>query len=385
MQKTVTSVTNSGNATMLSITAPGGDGGQYVWKAGDWIAVWNGNQTILRGRARIIAPQSTATYNATLTLDRVITGVNFDDYVVNESKLNRGMLVRRCNNWPLSSEATGRLRTPTVFQDNHFDGTLLRLMSEDTGNINTTRVAEGPEPRDFLFENCYFKGPTQYRFQPLQVWAGSNIIFKNCTIDTGKILLAQASKVYFDHVDWINNPDGTDALKLQQSSFAWVFNQSSRNNGPVVAADAELLENSVVFLEAPPGYPPPNSGYGQWTQDYNLWGSNAATTNDFDSDGMNSLLEYALGGDPTQKDAASVHPKFYLGGGNWFYYVFEKRNDPNLTYSPQSSTDLVSGTWAADGVELVSESAMLNNFKTVTYRVPMAGKSRQFFRLKVDP
>jgi hypothetical protein len=73
-----------------------------------------------------------------------------------------------------------------------------------------------------------------------------------------------------------------------------------------------------------------------------------------------------------------------LGGENWSYYVHPKRDDPGLIYSVESCTNLVSGTWATNGVEFVGESAIMNNYKTVTNRVSMAGKPQQFIRLKVE-
>jgi hypothetical protein len=157
--------------------------------------------------------------------------------------------------------------------------------------------------------------------------------------------------------------------------------------GHNIGANGNFIQDEMGSLQG--GYAPSEITiipyqYSDWAAKAGLIGEAALATYDADFDGMDNQLEYALGGNPLVNDAANVRPSCYTDSGDWLYYVFEKRNDPSLIYSVQSSTDLVSGTWTSNGVELVSESAMLNNFKTVTYRVPIAGKPRQFVRLKVD-
>jgi hypothetical protein len=67
--------------------------------------------------------------------------------------------------------------------------------------------------------------------------------------------------------------------------------------------------------------------YTAWASSYGLSGANADMKADVENgglgDGLENLMEYALGGDPTVDDAAAVAPGTYMaadGGTNWFYH-----------------------------------------------------------------
>lgn len=233
MMKQVTAVSGS----ELSLVAAASFGGQHIWHAGDWISVWDPTQTILRGRARILGPGSTATWAATLTLDREIAAT-VDDWVVNDSRSNRGMLVRDCTNHRLGARScSARFRTPAVrFENSHFDGIYF--------NLHSTTVHEGPVPRDYHFEDTYLKGMDSL---PVTVTAGEDIVFINCTVDEGAIQGRDGSDLSLDGVDWVNQSG--EVLDLQDSTVAYVYNQSTRNASEVVLADVSLDSSSLVFFE----------------------------------------------------------------------------------------------------------------------------------------
>mgnify|MGYP000187851737 FL=1 len=128
--------------------------------------------------------------------------------------------------------------------------------------------------------------------------------------------------------------------------------------------------------------------------DYGRWAGNFAGSDlndsaaDFDGDGVANLIEYALGGNPTDKDAATVRPDFQLSNDYVIHTHNERTDDPSLTYTVECTDDLVNASgvmgWESDGVEFVEESAFSNVFKTVTNRIPSSGKDQQFIRLKIE-
>jgi M6 family metalloprotease-like protein len=126
--------------------------------------------------------------------------------------------------------------------------------------------------------------------------------------------------------------------------------------------------------------------YDQWSLSYGLVGEDAASTADIEPDGMNNLCEYALGGNPTNSDAASVLPVFDIlqdDGSNWFYYVHNERiDDITLIYTVQSRTNLVSGTWQTTNVEFVGESSISDNTKSVTNRIGVDNTG--FIQLQIE-
>ena len=128
--------------------------------------------------------------------------------------------------------------------------------------------------------------------------------------------------------------------------------------------------------------------YSAWAQDFGLTGVDALPKTDVEPDGLDNLMEYALGGNPTNDDAAAVSPKTYTadeGGTNWFYHVSDQRTDDTaLTFTLGSEIDLVFGTlWDTNDVSFVGESMVTDNYKTVTNRTE-ATPNAKFIQLKVQ-
>lgn len=122
-------------------------------------------------------------------------------------------------------------------------------------------------------------------------------------------------------------------------------------------------------------------GYNAWADPYRLVNG---PLGDDDADGMNNLVEYALGGNPTSADAAAVLP-FFQTLENHFYYIHNERmDDASLTYTVQLSTNLVSNVWKTNGVEFIGAVNFSNVWKTVTNRISLVGTRQQFVRLKVE-
>ena len=99
---------------------------------------------------------------------------------------------------------------------------------------------------------------------------------------------------------------------------------------------------------------------------------------------MDNLLEFALGGNPTNDDAAIYMPKSEVDGAV-LNYIYTRQNpiDPALTYTVLDGTDLVIGGLVNTNVE-VGVSAPVNGFETVTNQVSTTTGAKQFMQLKVQ-
>jgi len=105
----------------------------------------------------------------------------------------------------------------------------------------------------------------------------------------------------------------------------------------------------------------------------------AADTADPDQDGLNNLLEYALGLDPTSASTAGA-PQAAASDGNWTYTFTRPTNRSDLAYAVEVSTDLVS--WTTKGVS-VGQLASQGGVATYQATYPQAQAAKLFFRLKI--
>jgi hypothetical protein len=106
---------------------------------------------------------------------------------------------------------------------------------------------------------------------------------------------------------------------------------------------------------------------------------------DPEEDGLNNLMEYALNGDPTIDDAASVKPSV-SSDGSWFVHVHTERvGDASLSYAVEldQSASLPLASWATNGIEWVNDSAVSGDYKSVTNRTDNTD-SQEFIRLQVE-
>lgn len=128
----------------------------------------------------------------------------------------------------------------------------------------------------------------------------------------------------------------------------------------------------------------PSDPYDAWAVGFPGF-TDTALASDPEGDGLNNLMEYALNGDPTADDAASVKPAT-SADGSWFYHVHTERvGDASLSYAVEldQNADLTSALWETNGIEWVSDSAVSGNYKSVTNRTD-ATDSKEFIRLQVE-
>ena len=130
--------------------------------------------------------------------------------------------------------------------------------------------------------------------------------------------------------------------------------------------------------------------YNIWAGGYDLTSPESDLLSDPDGDGANNLLEYALGGNPTNSDATSILPVSSLvddGGTNWLEYVYLRRLDAadrGITYTVEKNSDLLSiESWSTNGIAETSAPVDVE-FESVTNRVPTGEATAQFMKLNVE-
>jgi hypothetical protein len=121
------------------------------------------------------------------------------------------------------------------------------------------------------------------------------------------------------------------------------------------------------------------------TKDTTVWGDTA----DPDQDGMDNLLEYAVGLDPLTRQAAQQAITTTLldsNGAKYFNLIYTRRkNAPLLQYVPEVSSDKV--TWSS-GSTVVQELSVTDAgpvFEIVSCQdlTPVSPGNPRFFRLRI--
>jgi hypothetical protein len=123
--------------------------------------------------------------------------------------------------------------------------------------------------------------------------------------------------------------------------------------------------------------------YTEWVGLFPALGSSTNMVDDPDADGMDNLLEYALGANPAIPDAGEFQPKQSEdAAGNWLNYVYNRRIDGGLTYQVLADSDLVGGL--GNIAEEVGSGDIGNGFESVTNRISTATDPTGFMQLKVE-
>ncbi len=128
--------------------------------------------------------------------------------------------------------------------------------------------------------------------------------------------------------------------------------------------------------------------YSAWIDLYPTLGSSTNYADDPDFDSMDNLLEYALGGNPTNSDASAVLPLGSLvDDGETLEYVYLRRLDAaerGLTYQVKKNGSLLeNGSWNTN--DITEASAAVNaEFESVTNRISTDVADIQFMKLNVE-
>jgi hypothetical protein len=156
---------------------------------------------------------------------------------------------------------------------------------------------------------------------------------------------------------------------------------------PVANLTPSTTGNDFIFFIH--GTEASTNTFDYWIGQYGLSPAQTAPAVDIEPDGLDNLLEYALGGNPVSDDAAEVLPKSALvedGGSAWLEYVYRRRSDHavrGLDYSVTISTNLIVNNWDAGGVTLTGVSLPALGIEMVTNRVATEDAPRKFIKLEI--
>lgn len=130
--------------------------------------------------------------------------------------------------------------------------------------------------------------------------------------------------------------------------------------------------------------------YEGWVEDWAITGSDTNRTADIEPDGIENLLEYALGGNPFVNDAASILPTSTFPDSDNWEYVYRRRVDDdvrNLVYDLQYRTNLITqATWASSGGLFETGVGSIDTeFEAVTNTIPITtyGLDQAYLKLEV--
>lgn len=128
--------------------------------------------------------------------------------------------------------------------------------------------------------------------------------------------------------------------------------------------------------------------YDDWAAEKGLTaGVNGDRTDDPDTDSVENLLEYALGGDPLFDDAATILPTADFTVDT-IEYIYNRRSDHalrGLDYGlALTIDDLQLGIWTNYGTAFETGAGAIDSeFDSVTNTLPISGMDKGFFNLEV--
>ncbi len=132
----------------------------------------------------------------------------------------------------------------------------------------------------------------------------------------------------------------------------------------------------------------PSGTFADWAAPYAL---NAAVTNyqnDADGDGLNNLVEYALGGNPVNgARAANALPGFRPAGTNGIEYVYQRRRNAaahKLNYTVERCNGLSAASWNTNGCTETGSAPVNSDFESVTNRITGSTNNAGFVRLQIS-
>lgn len=132
---------------------------------------------------------------------------------------------------------------------------------------------------------------------------------------------------------------------------------------------------------------PAAPGYDGFKEFFGMLGEpNSGPNDDYDSDGLNNLYEFALGGHPTNGTIEpAVLPTMTLTGDSVFYTnVMLTAEDSGISYWVEQSDDLITGAWTNAGWSSVSTNLTTDpDFNAVVHEVDGSAKDRLFIRLRI--
>jgi len=211
----------------------------------------------------------------------------------------------------------------------------------------------------------------------------------------------------------ISNPNAFD-IKVKQVALTNGWGWAEGNGGAFTEIPAggniplsmtlpvETLDGLALIVErvdavggvvpiqiVPAVFLTPTEFYAEWAGGYSelVYGD---TDIDFDLDGADNLLEYALGGNPVVADAASIQPESGFPDVDNWVYVYQRRSDASdrgLIYDLQYKTDLIlDPSWIPSVGNFITGIGVVDaEFEAVTNSIPITlyGLEKAFLKLEV--
>ncbi|GAA5130891.1 autotransporter-associated beta strand repeat-containing protein [Luteolibacter yonseiensis] len=248
---------------------------------------------------------------------------------------------------------------------------------------------------------------------------GANSYLGNTTINAGTFTLADNAGLTFAPVaNGVSNKvtgigsatiDGDFTINLGGAALAngnsWTLvdttTKSFTTNFAVIGFDDADLDNKWTKVEGSNTWTfdeatgkltlavSGGSGYSSWASGFGLAAGDQDPSDDPDHDGLSNLVEYVLGGNPSQS-GSSVLPTGHKDGANYIFTF--KRSDASEGDTTQfveyGDNMTVWGSFAigaspGSGAVSISENTPSADLDTVTVTIPTAGATKFFARLKV--
>jgi hypothetical protein len=127
----------------------------------------------------------------------------------------------------------------------------------------------------------------------------------------------------------------------------------------------------------------PASGYHQWADLYGGASQIGAATDDADFDGLSNLYEYGVGGNPTNGLDRGILPGLSNSGNRTIYVHPIRSDDTNITYTVETTNDLMVGAWTNQGYTVTGTNLTGGTFNFVTNDVDTVRNSK-YIRLKIE-
>lgn len=218
----------------------------YCWLPGDWVSIWNKDQTQLRGMARLVQlvdePESEKRFH--LTFEQLPDGIQPDDVVISDEVLNRGTLIRNCTTTSTGAgaAATTRFRASDIrFENNHFQN--IHFQTEFNSFWAT------PRSRGVSVQDCFFGGPRT----TVKLSSPIGVVFERCQFDRMTVLApSKAEQVVFTDSLWTN----VDKMIIAgPGSTMYLEGDVSVNDETVHRLDAQIQNRISVAKGAAVHFP----------------------------------------------------------------------------------------------------------------------------------
>ncbi|RKX38057.1 MAG: hypothetical protein DRP64_16355 [Verrucomicrobia bacterium] len=182
-------------------------------------------------------------------------------------------------------------------------------------------------------------------------FGGDDVFFTGTNgITSGGWLEYESSNTMAMVDGWINGTipnHGVTIMGVTNVDAYRVFGLTTKENSADGARPQLVLEYDIVGFY----------GYDSWADSYGGTGVIGSVENDYEPDGLDNLLEYAFGGNPTNADAAAVSPT--IAGGTDIVHVYRRRVPSELSYELFVDTDfnLITYGWTNAAVYGAVESS----------------------------